>query len=136
MGASTLYSAGTAISDTGMGAAVEVLDSFWISLFWAPASIQFDQSFESHDFEQVLLLSCTNLIFITAPLNNKNGIESRHKRIRDIFKSFESNSHKFSEKFGAQQPIHISSDLNGDDVFCPYCMNRKEVLRVILNQII
>lgn len=91
--------------------------------------MQFDQVFESHDFEPGLLPGCTNLRSIPVPYKNKNVIVSKHKDIREIFKSFKSNSRKFREILSAQQISRIASDLHGVDVCCSICMNRKKVLR-------
>ena len=50
MDATTRYSAGTVVNGTGMEAAIGVVDSHWISPFWAPESIQIDQDFANKEF--------------------------------------------------------------------------------------
>ena len=56
MDGTTRYSAGAVIPDTGMKSAIGVLDFFWISPFWAPESIQFDQAFENNELTEFLSL--------------------------------------------------------------------------------
>lgn len=51
MDATTRYSVGAVVSDTGTKATISALDSHWISPFSAPNSIQFDQAFSNQEFE-------------------------------------------------------------------------------------
>ena len=64
------------MNDTGMEAAIGVLDSHWISPSWAPDSIQFDQAFANKEFSDFLSLHGINPRPIPARRHNKNLIES------------------------------------------------------------
>ena len=56
MDASTRYSAGLVVPNTGMEAAIEAIGSHWISSFLASTSIQFDQDFANMHFTDFLSL--------------------------------------------------------------------------------
>ena len=114
--ASTRYSAGIVVPDTGMQTAIEAFDLLWISLFWAPISIQFDQAFDKKEFNEFLALHGINARPIPAGRHNKDVIESKHKIIRDIFLHIKTSLPEFSETLAAQQAIRISNDLYGNDV--------------------
>ena len=116
MDASTRYSASTAVPDTGIEAAIEVLDSHWISPLCAPSYIQFDQAFDSNEFKTFLSLHDINAKPIPPRYHNRNVIESKHKINRDTFLRIKSNNEELSEKLTAQQAIRISNCLYGDDV--------------------
>ena len=81
MDATTRYSAGTVVPDTGMGAAIEVVDSLWVYSFWAPTSIQFDQAFNNKKFNGFLSLHDISVRPIPVRPHNKNVNESKHKII-------------------------------------------------------
>ena len=114
--ASGRYSTETAVPDTGMEAAVEFLDSHWISPFWAPSSIQFDQAFDNKEFKRFPSLHDINARPIPARRHNKNFTESKHKIVRDIFRRIKPNNDELSEVLTTQQAIFISNHLYGDDV--------------------
>ncbi len=50
MCASTRYSIASVVPNTGMEAAIHALEAHWISEFWAPKAIQFDQAFANELF--------------------------------------------------------------------------------------
>ena len=110
MDASTRHPAGTSVPGTGMEAEIGVLNSSWISPFWAPTSIHFDQAFDYSEFKKYLLLHNISARTIPARRHNKNVIESNYRVIRDIFR-IKSNDDEFSETLAAQQAIRISNDL-------------------------
>ena len=83
--ASTRYSVGAVVPDTGMEAATSILDSHWISQFSAPKAILFDQAFVNERFLQFLELFGIEPRPIPARRHNNNVLESKHKVIRDIF---------------------------------------------------
>ena len=68
-----------------MQAAIEILDSHWISPFWATDFIQFDQAFANKEANDFLSLHGINPRPVPALRHNKNIIESKNKGIRDIF---------------------------------------------------
>ena len=74
MDASTRYSAGSVIPNTGMKAAIEALDSHWIFHFWAPNSIQFDQASASKEFIEFLPLH--DIIARPVPARRHNKMKS------------------------------------------------------------
>ena len=51
---STRYPTASVVPNTGVEAAINVLDSHWISQFWAPKAIQFDQVFANELFQNFL----------------------------------------------------------------------------------
>ncbi len=99
-----------------MEAATSILDSHWISQFWAPKAIQFDQAFANERFLQFLELYGIERRPIPARRHNKNVLESKHKVIRDILLRLENGSDDVGESLRAQQSIRISNDLYGNSV--------------------
>ncbi len=59
MDAATRYSAGAVVPHTRMESAINVLDSHWISQFWASNSMQSDQAFDNEIF--LTSSTCTEL---------------------------------------------------------------------------
>ncbi len=90
MDAATCYSVGAAETDIGMESSINVFYSHWISHFWAPNSIQFDQAFDDDIFRNFFNLYGIEFRPITVRRHNKNVTESKHKIIRDIFIRLES----------------------------------------------
>ncbi len=120
MDAATRYSVGAVVPDTGMVSAIDVLDSHWISQFWAPNSMQFDQAFDNEIFKNFLNVYGIESRPIPARRHNKNALESKHKIIRDIFIRLQSESDPSPEAMRAQQAIIISNDSYGNDVCSAY----------------
>ena len=116
MDATTRYSAGIVVPDTGMQTAIEALDPLWISSFWAPISIQYDQVFDINEFNEFFALHDINSRPIPARRHNKNVIESKHKIIRDIFLRIKTSLPECSETLAAKQAIRTSNDLYGNYV--------------------
>ena len=85
MDENTRYSALTVAPDTGIEAAIKVLDSLWIYPFCSPTSIQFDQAFNIKEFDDFLSLHNIISRSIPARRHNRNVIDSKHSIIRDIF---------------------------------------------------
>ena len=120
MCASTRYSVGTVVPDVGMESAVNALDSLWISQFWSPKAIQFDQAFHNEIFLKYLNTYGIEARPIPARRHNKNVLESKHKIIRDIFLRIKSEDGNISDTLAAQQSIRISNDLYGNDLCSSY----------------
>ena len=116
MDSSTRYSAGSVVPDTSMESAISVLDSHWISPFWAPNAIQFDKAFSNHEFQEFLSLHGINPRSIPARRHNKNVLDSKHKMIREILLRIISGNESVSEIIAAQQAIRISNDLYGNNI--------------------
>ena len=116
MCASTRYSVGSVVPDTGMDAAINALDSHWISPFWAPKAIQVDQAFANDPFFKFLEFHGIEARPIPARRHNKNVLESKHKVIRDVFLRLNSHNSDVGEALQAQQSIRISNDLYGNSV--------------------
>ena len=125
MDATTRYSAGAVLNDTGMDAAIGFLDSHWISPFWVPESIKFDQAFANKVFNDFLSLHDINPRPIPARRHNKNVIESKHKIIRDILLRIAANNEAISDIIGAQQAIRISNDLYGNDTCSAHELSKR-----------
>ena len=68
-----------------MISALEVLETQWISAFWTPDSILFDQAFDNDIFKNCLSTYDTSCKPIPPRCQQKNVIESKHKVIRDIY---------------------------------------------------
>lgn len=116
MDAATRYSAGAVVQDTSMVLAIEVMEGHWISQFWEPEEVQFDQAFDNTPFKDYLKMYGINPRPVPARRHNKNVIESKHKIMRDIFLKL---SFEKPEELGAlfvQQAIRITNDLYGNDI--------------------
>ena len=116
----TLFSVGAVVPDTGMESAIAVLDSRWISQFWTPTAIQFDQVFSNEPFQDYLKVFGIESRSTAARRHNKDVLESKHKVIRDIILSLSSDNGIIDSKVIAQQSIQISNDLYRNDVCSSY----------------
>ena len=67
-----------------MEATIEVLDSYWVSLFWALTPIQFDQAFDNSDYKEFLLLYDINSRPVTGSRHARNVMESKGKFVTDF----------------------------------------------------
>ena len=120
MDATTRYSAGAVLNDTGMEAAIGVLESHWIPPFvlLTPHNLikllPIKSSMISYHFTALIRAR-----FLHGP-TIKNVIESKHKIIGDIFLRITSKNDGLSDIIGAQQVIRISNDLYGDDTCCAH----------------
>jgi len=73
MDATTRYSAGLRVLNTGMDAAISTFESQWISPFWIP------------EFRHYINAIGCELRLTPARRHNKNVLESKHRTIRDIY---------------------------------------------------
>ena len=85
MDATTRYSVGYVVPNSAMESAFDVLDSNWISHFWTPTAIQFDQAFYDEMFHDYLKLHGVEPRPISARRHNKNVLESKHKLFEILF---------------------------------------------------
>ena len=120
MCASTCYSVGAVVPNTGMESAIYGFDSHWISQFWAPAAIQSDFAFPNEPFLQFLEFHCIGTRSIPARWHNKNLLESKQKVIRDVFLRLNLDDSDVCDPLLAQQLIRISNDLYGNSVCSSY----------------
>ena len=77
--ASTQYSPSTTTTNSGIETAIEVLDFYWISLFWALTLIQLDQAFDKNDYKQFFFPYDIIAIPILGRCHNRNVMESKDK---------------------------------------------------------
>ena len=105
MDATTRYSVGSGVPNTGMEPAIEVLNSHWISHFWTPTATQFDQAFANEMFPDYLKFHGIEPRPIPARHHNKKVLESKHKIIRDIFLRLNSDDDTVNPTVIAQQSI-------------------------------
>jgi len=112
----TRYSAGAVVKDTSMISAIEVMEGHWISQFWEPEEVQFDQAFNNDPFKEYLKMYGIYPRPVPARRHNKNVIESKHKIIRDIFLKLSFGKPEELGGLFAQQAIRITNDLYGNDV--------------------
>ena len=116
MDATTRYSVGSVVPDVSMEHSIHTIESNWISPFWAPEAIQFDQAFDNAKFQDYLQLYDITPRPIPARRHNKNVLESKHRVIRDIFLRLSDHQENTNEGLLIQQAIRISNDLYGNDV--------------------
>lgn len=113
------YSAGDVVDTTAMHHAVSIFESMWITPFWTPSTVLFDQAFDNDEFKSYLDSHDIENRPIPARRHNKNVIESKHRIIRDIYLRLKSDSENTSQHFNrliVQQALRISNDLYGKDV--------------------
>ena len=116
MDAYTRFPVVSVVPDTGTEFAIAVLDSHWISQFWNPTAIQFDQAFYNEPFHDYLEVFGIEYRPIPARRHNKDVLESKHKVIGDMSLRLSSDGGVIDSKIIAQQPIRISNDLYWTDV--------------------
>ena len=102
MCASTWYSVGTVVPGIGMEFSANSLDSLWISQFWSPKAIQFDQASDNEIFLKYLDVYGIEARPIPALRhNNKNVVQPKYKFIRDIFLGLKSEHGNISDTLAA-----------------------------------
>jgi len=121
MDATTRYSVGAVVPDTSMKNAIINFESLWISPFWEPKAVQFDQAFDNSIFKNYLLKHDIEGRPIPARRHNKNVLESKHRVIRDVFlRLMEDNDGDINEnappELIVQESLRICNDLYGNDV--------------------
>lgn len=119
MDTKTRYSVGAIVETTSMSNAVDVLESTWMSEFWAPNVIAFDQAFGSDVFVAFLDKYGIEKRALPPRRHNKNVIESKHRFIRDVYlrlKVAAENDPNDTKTVLVQQAIRITNDLYGNDV--------------------
>lgn len=121
MDATTRYSLGSVVPDDGMEQSVLVLEANWISPFWEPASIQFDQAFNNQKFKEYLDLYSILGRRIPARRHNKNVLESKHRIIGDVFLRMKSHNENGFGPILVDQAINVPNDLYGIDVRASRC---------------
>jgi len=117
------YSVGAIVESTTMAQAIEVFESTWLSEFWAPDVVAFDQAFDSKLFDQFLQKYGIGKRALPARRHSKNVIESKHRIIRDVYlrlKSSFENDETVSESVLVKQAIRVTNDLYGNDVASAY----------------
>jgi len=85
MDATTRYSAGLRVLNTGMDAAISTFESQWISPFWIPEALLCDLAFDNQKFRHYINAIGCELRLTPARRHNKNVLESKHRTIRDIY---------------------------------------------------
>jgi len=121
MDATTRYSVGAVVPDTSMKNAMLLFESLWISAFWEPKAVQFDQAFDNSIFKTYLEKHNIEARPIPARRHNKNVLESKHKVIRDVFLRLVENygddtkENEFPSLI-VQEALRICNDLYGNDV--------------------
>ena len=119
MDASSRYSAGDVVDTTAMKQAIASFESLWISPFWTPKTVLYDQAFENGEFKNYLESHDIEIRPIPPRRHNKNVIESKHRIIRDVYLRLKSDTKAIDEKMDrllVQQALRISNDLYGNDV--------------------
>ncbi len=112
----TRYSFGSIVDDTNMSSVIQVIESQWISHFWAPESMQFDQAFDNSEFKRYFSSYDIECRPIPARRHNKNALESKHRIIRDILLLLNYYINEKEHPLLVQQALRISNDLYGNDV--------------------
>lgn len=119
MGSTVRYSVGMIVPDTSMQHAICALESQWISQFWMPGGVIFDQAFDNSIFRSYLNKCDIEPIALPPRRHNKNVLESKHKILRDIYirlKHCNDIGNFVTEDIIIQQTFRISNDLYGNDV--------------------
>ena len=113
----TRYSAGCVVTDTTMQASISTFDLHWITPFWIPQTVLFDQAFNNTEFTAYLSCLGINSRPIPPRRHNKNVIESKHRIIRDIYLRLRSaTDENNTSALLVVQALRISNDLYGSDV--------------------
>ena len=79
------YSVGAVVENTNMIDAIEVFESIWLSEFWTPETVAFDQAFKTELFCQFLKKYNVEQRPYPARRHNKNLIESKHRVIHNVY---------------------------------------------------
>ena len=119
MDSTVRYSVGMIVPDTSMQHAICALESQWISQFWMPGGVIFDQAFDNSMFRSYLNKCDIEPIALPPRRHNKNFLESKHKILRDIYirlKHCNDIGNFVTEDIIIQQTFRISNDLYGNDV--------------------
>ena len=105
MCSSTRYSVVCVAPDTSMDSAMNALESHWISQFWVPKAVLFDQAFANEKFLSYLELHGIEPRSIPSRRHNKNVLEPKHRVIRDVFLRLRSGD---SKQFGSQMTCMVT----------------------------
>lgn len=113
------YSVGGIVESTSMVEAIEVFESTWLSGFWSPEFVAFDQASDSELFCHFLKKYDIDKRALPARRQNENGIDSKHRVIRDVYLLLNSSSASdptMTESILVKQAIRISNAVYGNDV--------------------
>lgn len=81
----SLFSAFAIVPDTSLGYAILSIDFCWLSQFWPPAPVQFDDAFNHYDFKNYQQTLGIEYHPVPPHLPSKNVLESKHGVIRNVF---------------------------------------------------
>eukprot|EP00178_Gracilaria_changii_P015990 TRINITY_DN4502_c0_g1_i1.p1 TRINITY_DN4502_c0_g1~~TRINITY_DN4502_c0_g1_i1.p1 ORF type:complete len:217 (+),score=18.60 TRINITY_DN4502_c0_g1_i1:155-805(+) len=84
MDTSSRYSAGCPVEGTSMENTVFAFEALWVSPFWNPKAVVFDQAFNNTLFCDYLQQYDIEKRPVSSKRHNKNILESKHIVIRDI----------------------------------------------------
>jgi len=119
MDSTTRFSVGAVVNSSNMLDAIEVFESSWLSQFWEPEVVAFDQAFNSDIFLKFLGKYGIEARPLPSRRHNKNVLESKHRIIRDVYIRLKADAEgdpTLSGRTLVQQALRISNDLYGNDV--------------------
>lgn len=120
MDAAFCFYAGEFVQSKSIDDALVVLQTVWVSDFWASASIHGNQAFQADEFQRYLGSMGIKLRPVPSRGKSKNIIKSKHGVISDIFIRLKSANSEHSERLLVDQTIIIYNYIYGNDAASSY----------------
>lgn len=122
MKSATRYSAALVCTAMLLSSAVHAIETFSITLFWAPSCIRGDGALRFPEFTDYLSKKGISFEHIPPRRHCNNLLERKHGVIRSIFPRLLDASAEISQQLAAQQALRIYNELYWSHVLSAYEM--------------